>query len=229
MDCGTSWDTLTGLTGDSTIYAIAIHPTDPDIVYACKTNGIFKSTNGGGSWINTGLTNVNSIVIDPSAPETVYAGTPAGVYKSSSGGGSWQPMNEGIDIPIITDLGVDIDRNLYASTKGSGIYRWQINTDVTEKKYSGQHSISSVHPNPGRGNFQIDYTINDQSTVTLCIYDTQGRLIRTLIQNEVKPPGAYTEIWNGLDENAKRLPVGIYFYKLSTARSTSVEKVVLIE
>ena len=41
--------------------------------------GVFKSTNGGGSWtaINTGLTNPNvlALAIDPSAPATLYAGT----------------------------------------------------------------------------------------------------------------------------------------------------------
>ena len=42
-----------------------------------ETDGVFKSTNGGGNWVNTGLTNsyVLALAIDPVTPTTLYAGT----------------------------------------------------------------------------------------------------------------------------------------------------------
>src|SRR5262245_5793210 len=56
--------------------------------------GIFKSTNGGGSWraINFGLadTAVSSLAIVPQNPRILYAGTlSGGVFKSIDGGESW--------------------------------------------------------------------------------------------------------------------------------------------
>ena len=50
------------------------------ILYAgTNGSGVFKSTNGGGSWnaFNTGLTNTNiqALAIDPAMPARLYAGT----------------------------------------------------------------------------------------------------------------------------------------------------------
>ncbi len=64
------------------------------------TGGVFKSTNGAGSWtaINAGLadTDVNALAIDPMTPATLYAGTGRGVFKSINGGGSWNGVNAGL-------------------------------------------------------------------------------------------------------------------------------------
>ena len=65
--------------------ALAIDPQTPTILYAgTERGGVFKSTDGGESWIafNTGLTNllVNSVVVDPQRPTTLYAGTQGGVF-----------------------------------------------------------------------------------------------------------------------------------------------------
>src|SRR5207253_3194887 len=75
-------------------------PVTPQTVYLCAGGGgVFKSTNGGGSWsqVNNGLTDtsVHTLTIDPTA--TIYAGTSGGgVFKSTNGGGSWTPFNNGI-------------------------------------------------------------------------------------------------------------------------------------
>src|SRR5439155_9101141 len=62
------------------LYFLAIHPQTPATLYSgTETSGVFKSTNGGGSWnaINTGLTNpdVIALAIDPQTPARLYAGT----------------------------------------------------------------------------------------------------------------------------------------------------------
>lgn len=62
------------------VIAIAIHPTNPDIVYVgAAQGGLYRTTDGGATW--TQLFNeadslaVNAIAIAPSDPETVYVGT----------------------------------------------------------------------------------------------------------------------------------------------------------
>ncbi len=62
------------------VIAIAIHPTNPDIVYVgTAQGGLYRSTNGGTSW--TALMDgaqslaIGAIAISPSNPETVYVGT----------------------------------------------------------------------------------------------------------------------------------------------------------
>ena len=59
------------------IVAVAIDPTTPSTVYAgTYGGGVFKSTNGGGSWsaVNTGLDNASvfALAIDPLTPTTLY-------------------------------------------------------------------------------------------------------------------------------------------------------------
>ncbi len=77
------------------VQALAIDPSSPATLYAGTSGGgIFKSTNGGTSWIsiNSGLTStdVEVLAIDPSNPATLYAGTDgSGLFKSANGGTTW--------------------------------------------------------------------------------------------------------------------------------------------
>ena len=70
------------------VQALAVDPLTPTTLYAGTFDeagdggGVFKSTDGGGSWsaINTGLTNpfVRALAVDPLTPTTLYAGTNGG-------------------------------------------------------------------------------------------------------------------------------------------------------
>ncbi|MDP4198186.1 MAG: hypothetical protein Q8922_02010 [Bacteroidota bacterium] len=88
------------------VTAIAINPSNPNIMYAGATSGgVWKSTDAGGHWVP--LTDnaipslaIASIAIDPKNPNTLYVGTGngyaaideltgTGLYKSTDGGGTW--------------------------------------------------------------------------------------------------------------------------------------------
>lgn len=79
------------------ITALAIAPATPLTLYVGTSSTIFplfKTSNGGASWVpsSTGLPNdsVISLAIDPRTPTTLYAGTKLnGVFKSVNGGESW--------------------------------------------------------------------------------------------------------------------------------------------
>jgi hypothetical protein len=66
---------------------MAINPDTPAILYAgTQGRGVFKTTNGGGTWLplNRGLTdsNVHALAIDPLAPANLNAATDSGgVYS----------------------------------------------------------------------------------------------------------------------------------------------------
>ena len=97
------WTTTT--TGVGPVYAIAINPSNTDIMYtASSTLGVYKSTDAGATWnsANTGLLNIAvlSLAISASDPQVLYAGTNFGtndgVYKTTDGGGSWTRIVTGI-------------------------------------------------------------------------------------------------------------------------------------
>lgn len=90
------------------IRGLAVHPTNPDIVYAgAASGGLWKTTNGGTSWTEVSnaafaAISFGAITIDPNSPNTVYAGTGEarggfnattfngdGLYKSTDAGATW--------------------------------------------------------------------------------------------------------------------------------------------
>jgi photosystem II stability/assembly factor-like uncharacterized protein len=66
-------------------------------VYAgIKQRGLFKSTNGGASWVRVNPATVRLLIADPNDPETIYIGADGternattGIFKSTDGGASW--------------------------------------------------------------------------------------------------------------------------------------------
>lgn len=100
-----SW---TQLLSSATVFndAIAINPTNSDIIYA-GTNGagVYQTTNGGVNWtqVNGGLTDlaVQTLTISNSSPTTLYAGCiTGGIFKTTNSGTNWTQVNSGI-----TELG----------------------------------------------------------------------------------------------------------------------------
>jgi hypothetical protein len=89
------------------IRAVAIHPTNPNIVYAgSASGGVWRTVNGGATW--TPLTdaqcslNTGSIAIDPVDPRIIYVGTGeptqsagCGLLRSFDSGNSWTEINGG--------------------------------------------------------------------------------------------------------------------------------------
>jgi hypothetical protein len=107
--------------------ALAINPATPATLYAgTYSNGVFKSTDSGGSWANTGLTrlNISALAIDPTTPTALYAGTyPGGVFKSTDSGGSW--ANTGLTNLYVWALAINptTPATLYAGTDHSGVFK----------------------------------------------------------------------------------------------------------
>lgn len=83
---------------------IAIHPTDPNILYAATDGGnvnyypLYESKNAGQTWSPSSLRTqgVESIAIDPVNPNIIYAGTTnEGIYRSFDGGETWVAPTSG--------------------------------------------------------------------------------------------------------------------------------------
>lgn len=93
--------------GAGRVVAIALHPTDPNILYVVTHNGPMKTRDGGKTWqkIFTGVSQsrVLAVGIDPATPSTVYLGTKDdGVYGSYDGGRHWLSLRAGLDDVRVT-------------------------------------------------------------------------------------------------------------------------------
>jgi photosystem II stability/assembly factor-like uncharacterized protein len=93
LDEGINWDLVSKNENfGSGVTAIEVHQTNPDIVFAGGNNGVFRSINGGQTWINV-LSNtnfgVNELLIHPTNDQLIFACTDKGLYRSTDGGILW--------------------------------------------------------------------------------------------------------------------------------------------
>jgi hypothetical protein len=85
----------------------------------------------------------------------------------------------------------------------------------------------SRSPNPFSGTTTIRFSQPASGPVTLRIYDVAGRRVRTL-DNGMLPAGRHVRTWDGRDDEARRVPAGVYFTRLETATFTRSDKVTLL-
>lgn len=105
--------------------------------------------------------------------------------------------------------------NLTASTEPNAVNE----QDQTVKEFK----VYQNYPNPFNPATTISYAIPQRADVNIKVYNITGSEIATLV-NEVKDPGAYT-----VSFNAENLSSGIYFYKISAGKFSSVRKMILIK
>jgi photosystem II stability/assembly factor-like uncharacterized protein len=129
---GITWDPINnGMKSDLPAdvgFDIQIDPAIPSTIYAARGSGIYKSTDGGENWMNTGLTAWSfTIAIDPENPEIIYAGTlGAGISKSVDKGSTWASINNGLPADSnVRKILIDPAKptTLYAGTYAKGIFK----------------------------------------------------------------------------------------------------------
>jgi hypothetical protein len=134
-DGAQTWKNM-GLRDTHHIAKIAIHPTNPDIVYVASigslysdnaARGVFKTTNGGETWEKILFINervgVIDLILDARNPSVLYAaayekqrlpwqivngGPGSGIYKSTDAGAKWTKLAGGLPDGRIGRIGLDL-------------------------------------------------------------------------------------------------------------------------
>ncbi|HXV45383.1 MAG TPA: YCF48-related protein [Nitrososphaera sp.] len=111
-DAGSAWESF-DYPGDY-VFALAIAPDDPDIMFAGATDGLYQSSDGAASW--TQLNQYKGIGILALAFDlegTLYASTEEfGLAKSSDLGEIWQSISRPPDSLTTTSMAVDSENNV---------------------------------------------------------------------------------------------------------------------
>jgi photosystem II stability/assembly factor-like uncharacterized protein len=105
------------------IRSVVVDPSQPSTLYiATSGNGIFRSTDGGTTWIpaSSGMRSayVSCLSISPSPPERFYAGTlGGGIYRSANNALTWTQASAGIHLSLVSGLLADPSQSgtVYAS------------------------------------------------------------------------------------------------------------------
>ena len=148
-DGGIHWESIFDAQPVSSVGALAVAPSDPNVVWAGTGEpyirstisvgwGMFKSTDAGKTWARAGLENtgrIGRIQIHPTNPEIVYATAVGrgygpqperGVYRTMDGGKTWERVlfvdeNTGA-YALVMDP--NNPRILYASTWQFVVHTW---------------------------------------------------------------------------------------------------------
>ena len=192
-DGGATWANIFDTELTLSVGDIAIDPMDTSIIYigtgepgngvgsvTYDGNGIYRSTNGGDTWTNIGLTtggNTGRIAINPQNTDIIFAAmlgdlfqnTPdRGIYRTTNAGASWEKVlyindsTGGIDV-CINPENPDI---IYAST-------WERVRRYNRRDYNGLGS--RIYRSEDGGNTWEMLTnglptgTNELSKITLCI------------------------------------------------------------
>jgi photosystem II stability/assembly factor-like uncharacterized protein len=139
-DYGRTWTPIFDQEPSQSIGAIAVAPSDHNIIYVASGeglhrpdlsvgNGIYKSTDAGKTWTHLGLRNgqqIPALVVDPRDPNKVFAavlGHPygpnqeRGIFRSTDGGSTWQKILYKDENTGGSDIEIDLSNPdvLYAS------------------------------------------------------------------------------------------------------------------
>lgn len=178
----------TGALGNSSVWALAVHPKNRQIVYAGTEGGIYISTNGGTSWAvaDADLTwfNVYDIKIDPAAPDTVFATGMGGTYKSVNGI-DFEYAGTGMYNPACMALALDT-RNpgtVYAASWGNGMWR------------SGNGGARWVEANAGLSGVIVHSVAVHPAVGQIAYAGTVGNLFKTV------DGGITWQLYHGISDN----------------------------
>ena len=150
-DAGVTWTPIFDQQHIASIGAIAVAPSNPNVIYAGSGeadmrsqigfgDGVYKSTDAGKTWKNVGLRDsrqIARIVVAPYTPDTVYVAVlghaygpnaERGVFRSTNGGATWQKiLDRGPDVGAV-DLAFDPEnpRVLYATVWNGKRPPWSV-------------------------------------------------------------------------------------------------------
>jgi sortilin (neurotensin receptor 3) len=179
-DGGTSWSPVSdGFLTSSSVGAIAVCPSDPDVVYAgtgevdlrgdvIPGDGVYRTVDGGRTWAHVGLAatqTISRIRIDPADCDRAYVaalGHPfgpnpqRGVFRTTDGGRSWTRVLFSDDLTGAADLALDPanSRVIYASMWHAFRNPWQLESgggtgDGLFKSIDGGTTWQNLSTTPG--------------------------------------------------------------------------------
>ncbi len=225
-DGGLTFRNITGELPDRYYVDLVVSPKDSRIVYVTLSgfgsSHLFRSVDAGANWmdIGTGLPDVptSAIAIDPANDQHLYVGNDLGVYFSLDNGKSWAEWKDNMPTAVmVMDLSLSLsNRKIRAVTHGNGVFERSM-LSSTAVKFSSPHAHRLGLTTSREG---IVFTLPEEASVTLELFDTKGERTMGKIQR-VYAPGRHVLTWNewvGVSE-------GIYLCRIQAKKEMKTSRI----
>lgn len=172
---GVNWTRTSGSPAE-TVFGLAVHPSDPNRVFAATSGGVYLSTNGGANWnLLRRQQGLRAVRFYPFGADTVVVGGDFGMLISEDGGYSWEEMNQGLGCKKVTALEFahDGEQRLIAGTNGGACYGWSFPIGVNEAKEKRQMGLHII-PNPATGEVRVHI---GKGVGRVALFDALGRKV----------------------------------------------------
>ncbi|MHA1279235.1 MAG: T9SS type A sorting domain-containing protein [Candidatus Helarchaeota archaeon] len=152
--------------------------------------------------------------------------------------GAWTRINDasatvylGHDVCSEANAGAVI---AWSDNREGGVYKafcdgWNwtgIEENSDQRIATNRYFLSQNYPNPINSNTIIEYTLTENSKVYLKVFDTSGKQVSILV-NEEQKSGTHRLTWDIRGITKKQLPNGVYFYQLKAGDFTATKKMII--
>jgi hypothetical protein len=177
-----------------------------------------------------------------------YSGTDysIGVVTTSNGGNSWNIAHEVFPTGDIGPENVSLTIN--TPDVGSNSFQiafffdgysydldyWYIDDIVlSTSTHSGnivslRNKLIGNYPNPFNPSTTIAFSLLEPGNVSINIFNVKGEKVKTLV-NQNFSAKEHSIVWNGTDDNGRRVASGVYFYRMISNDYSSSRKMILMK
>ncbi len=145
--------------------------------------------------------------------------------EQEKGAGNWSNMHH---IDYLSKVGSNSKTDLRSFSTLSILPEKLPSRIMADKNNITTFQLAQNVPNPFNPTTTINYVLPHSASVQIGIYNTQGQLVRSLV-NSHQARGSHSALWDARDDSGRRVASGIYFYKMSTPDFTKTRKLLLVE
>lgn len=223
---GSAW--TYGQIGDTTKLNAVHFISSTQGMIAGDRGKIYKSTDGGIVWsaqISNSSANLKD-VISSNLNQSWAIGENGTILNTSNGGLNWSSQLSPTT-QTLNSIYMTINSNTGWIVGNQGIILKTVNGGVGVKQISlsvpSEYKLFQNYPNPFNPTTKIKFSITKSEFVKLKIFDSLGKEIAQLVNEELNL-GTYETNFN-----ASELPSGIYYYKLETKDFNETKKLTLLK
>lgn len=122
----------------------------------------------------------------------------------------------------------NVEELALSAQRARSMYRQATPVDDDGTALPNAYQLEQNFPNPFNPITQIQFNLSRSEKVRLEVFNSLGQKVATLI-DDIRPVGAHSIFWNGVDDGGQQVASGIYFYKLTAGSTSETRKMVLLK